>query len=75
MALESNEYIWTKREKRSNATSDESLALAKRYWHCDDVSRATGNSGDLDMWHASKAKDAPAHSRRQLIIKGGGDVV
>ena len=74
-ALESGEYIWTKREKRNDATSDEILALAKRYWHCDDVSRATGNSGDRDMWRPSKAKDAPAHPRRQLIVEGGGDVV
>ena len=74
MALESNEYIWTKREKRSDATSEE-VPLAKRYWHFDDVSRAICNSGDRDMWHASKAKDASAHPRRQLIIKGGGDVV
>ena len=48
-ALESGEYIWTKREKRNDATSDEVLALANRYWHCDDVSRATGNSGDREI--------------------------
>ena len=62
-------------EKRNDATSDEILALANRYWHCDDVSRATGNSGDRDMWRPSKAKDTPAHPRRQLIVEGGGDVV
>ena len=74
-ALESGQYIWTKRQKRYDATSDEILALANRYWHCDDVSRATGSSGDRDMWRPSKAKDVPAHPRRQLIVKGGGDVV
>ena len=68
-ALESGEYIRTKHEKRNSATSDEILALANRYWNCDDVPRAIGNSSDRDMWRPSKTKGAPAHPRRELIVE------
>lgn len=48
----------------------------RRYWHCDEVSRATGNSNNnKNMWRESEAKDAPSHPRRQLTVMGGGEVV
>lgn len=75
VAFESDEYIWTKHEKRSDATSDEILALANRYWRCDDVSRTSGKIGDRNMWCPSKAKDALGYPRRQLFLEGGGDTV
>lgn len=44
-ALGSGEYAWTKRAQWSDATSQELLDQATRYWHSDNVSRATANSG------------------------------
>lgn len=51
------------------------MALMRQFWHTDDVSRATGNSADRDMWKPSKSSTAEAHPRRQLTEVGGGDAV
>eukprot|EP00904_Undaria_pinnatifida_P011637 jgi/Undpi1/7603/HiC_scaffold_23.g10076.m1 len=69
-AFGSGQYIYDCRKKRSDTTDPECLDLARRFWHNDDVSRATGNSGDRDMWRASKAKGAEAHPRRQIMVNG-----
>lgn len=45
----------------------------KRFWHTDEVFRATGNS--KEMYRESKRQDAPAHPRRQLMVPGGGKTV
>ena len=47
----------------------------RQYWHTEEVSRATGNSADRDMWKAYKSPTAERHPRRQLIEAGGGDAV
>ena len=46
-AFGSGQYIYDCRKKRSDTTDPECLDLARRFWHNDDVSRATGNSGDF----------------------------
>lgn len=46
-ALERGQYVYDQRKKLSDCTRPECLDLAKRFWHNDDVSRATGNSGEL----------------------------
>ncbi|CAB1096106.1 unnamed protein product [Ectocarpus sp. CCAP 1310/34] len=43
-ALEEGRYCWTTRKTRSDATDERVLELAIRFWHCDDVSRASGDS-------------------------------
>lgn len=40
-------YIHSERKTRSDVTHPEVTACMKVYWHSDDVSRATGNSGKL----------------------------
>ncbi|CAB1114872.1 unnamed protein product [Ectocarpus sp. CCAP 1310/34] len=40
-------YVYNERKTRSDVTNPEVMALAKAFWHSDDVSRATGNSGKL----------------------------
>ena len=45
-AFESGQYVYDQRKKRSDCTHPGCLDLARRFWHSDDVSRATGNSGD-----------------------------
>ena len=42
-------WFWT-RAQRSDATSEKLMELMRQYWHDDQVSRATVNSGDRDMW-------------------------
>ena len=45
-ALKSGRYVYDQREERSDRMSSECLDLARRFWHNDDVSGATGTSGD-----------------------------
>lgn len=44
-ALNLGLYLYSSRRKRSDAKDEECLDLARQYWHNDDISRATGNSG------------------------------
>lgn len=45
-ALEQGRYCWATRKIRSDATDQRVLDLARRFWHTDDVSRASGDSGE-----------------------------
>ena len=74
-AIKGDVYWFWPRAKNSNAASDELVLLMRQYWHTDEVSRATGDSADRDMWKASKSPTAERHPRRQLIEVGGGDAV
>lgn len=74
-AIKNGVYWFWPRAKRSDAASDELVLLMRQYWHSDEVSRATGNSADRDMWKASKSPTAERHPRRQLTEPGGGDAV
>ena len=74
-AIKGDVYWFWPRAKNSNAASNELVLLMRQYWHTDEVSRATGNSADRDMWKASKSPTAERHPRRQLIEVGGGDAV
>ncbi|CAB1103201.1 unnamed protein product [Ectocarpus sp. CCAP 1310/34] len=74
-ALKDGVYWFSPRAKRSDAASDELVSLMRQYWHTDEVSRASGNSADRDMWISSKSPNAERHPRRQLIEVGGGDAV
>lgn len=44
-ALDEGRYLWTKPKTRSDATDERVVDLATRYWHSDDISRASGDSG------------------------------
>lgn len=44
-ALEEGRYCWVARRTRSDATDPRVLELAVRFWHTDDISRASGDSG------------------------------
>lgn len=45
-ALEEGRYCWATRKIRSDATDQRVLDLAYRFWHSDNVSRASGDSGE-----------------------------
>ena len=62
-------WFWI-RAQRSDAACDELVLLMRQYWQTDEVSRATGNSPDRDMWKAAKSPTAERHPRRQLIEAG-----
>ncbi|CAM9790519.1 unnamed protein product, partial [Ectocarpus sp. 6 AP-2014] len=67
-ALADGCYMYSERKKtRSDATNPEVMALARLYWHSDDVSRPTGNG---EICNESKKSDAPSHPRKQLKHKG-----
>lgn len=74
-AIENGVYWSSPRARRSDAVSDELVSLMRQFWHTDEVSRATGNSADRDMWKPSKSPTAVGHPRRQLYEAGGGDAV
>ena len=74
-AIKKGVYSFWPRAQRSDATSEKLMELMRQYWHDDQVSRATGNSGDRDMWKESKFPTAHRHPRRQLTEPGGGDAV
>ena len=63
-AIRTGAYWYVPRARRSDATSPELLSLMRQFWHTDEVSRASGNSADRDMWKASKSPDADCHPRR-----------
>lgn len=44
-AVEQGRYLWSYRNTRNDATDQCVLDLARRFWHSDDISRASGNSG------------------------------
>lgn len=46
-ALEDGCYCWAKRKVRIDATNSRVLDMGTRFWHSDDVSRASGDSGKL----------------------------
>lgn len=46
-AVAQGAYVYNERKTRSDATSEELVVLMRRFWHGDDVSRATGNSGEI----------------------------
>ena len=48
-ALEDGRYCWTSRKVRSDATNPRGLDLGIRFWHPDDVTRASGDSGELHL--------------------------
>ena len=58
-AIASGRYLWTRREKRNDATDSELLAMAKRVWHSDDISRATGNSGEYTLHRLRETVNTP----------------
>ena len=72
-ALAEGAYWFQPRGKRSDATPPELLELIKRFWHTKEVSRASGNSSNRDMWRPSKRKGEEPHARRQLHVHGGGE--
>ena len=74
-AITNGVYWFWPRATRSVATSEELMQLMTQFWRTDDVSRATGNSADRDMWKASKSPTAERHPRRQITEVGGGDAV
>lgn len=43
-ALADGCYMYSERKTRSDATNPEVMALARLYWHSDDVSRPTGRT-------------------------------
>ncbi|CAM9212837.1 unnamed protein product [Ectocarpus sp. 12 AP-2014] len=69
-ALEEGRYCWTRRKTRSDATDERVLELAIRFWHSDDVSRASGDSVKKAMWRPSKMAGEEYHPRRQLMVVG-----
>lgn len=44
-AVEKGRYCWGRWKTRSDATDPRVTELAGRYWHTDDISRASGDSG------------------------------
>lgn len=46
-AVEEGRYCWVAKKGRSDAMDERVEELAVRYWHQDDISRASGDSGDL----------------------------
>ncbi|CAB1100646.1 unnamed protein product [Ectocarpus sp. CCAP 1310/34] len=54
-ALEKGRYLWAPRKERSDKMDERVMGLARRFWHSDDISRASGNSGE------------EYHPRRQLM--------
>lgn len=46
-ALACGRYCYHERKERCDVTHSGVMDLARRIWHSDDVSRATGNSGEL----------------------------
>lgn len=46
-AVAQGAYVYNERKTRSDATSEELVVLMRQFWHSDDVSRATGNSGEI----------------------------
>ncbi|CAN0331182.1 unnamed protein product [Pylaiella littoralis] len=69
-ALEEGHYLWAERKTRRDVRHPRVVDLAKRYWHCDDVSRASGDSGKKAMWRPSKKAGEEYHPRRQLMVHG-----
>ncbi|CAN0108099.1 unnamed protein product, partial [Pylaiella littoralis] len=65
-ALKEGRYLWADRKTRSDVTDSRVMDLARRYWHSDDVSRASGDSGQKAMWRPSKKAGEVYHPRRQL---------
>ena len=55
-ALAEGPYWFQPRGKRSDATPPELLELMKRFWHTNEVSRASGNSSNRDMWRPSRGR-------------------
>ncbi|CAN0437428.1 unnamed protein product [Ectocarpus sp. 8 AP-2014] len=53
-ALADGCYMYSERKTRSDATNLEVMALARLYWHSDDVSRPTGNG---EIYNESKKSD------------------
>ncbi|CAN0402065.1 unnamed protein product [Pylaiella littoralis] len=69
-ALKEGRYLWADRKTRSDVTDSRVMDLARRYWHSDDVSRASGDSGQKAMWRPSKKAGEVFHPRRQLMVPG-----
>ncbi|CAM9677252.1 unnamed protein product [Pylaiella littoralis] len=67
-ALDEGRYLWAERKTRSDATDRRVVDLATRYWHSDDISRASGDSGKILL--PSKAAGEEYHPRRQLMVSG-----
>ncbi|CAM9860145.1 unnamed protein product, partial [Pylaiella littoralis] len=53
-ALEKGRYLWAPRKERSDKMDERVMGLARRFWHSDDISRASGDSGTKAMWRPSK---------------------
>lgn len=49
-ALKEGRYLWADRKTRSDVTDSRVTDLARRYWHSYDVSRASGDSGELMLF-------------------------
>ncbi|CAM9183297.1 unnamed protein product [Ectocarpus sp. 12 AP-2014] len=47
-ALEKGRYLWAPRKERSDKMDERVMGLARRFWHSDDISRASGDSGKRD---------------------------
>lgn len=73
VAMDQGAFWFQPRAKRSDETPPELVALMKRFWHTDGVSRASGNS--KDVYRESKSADAVTHARRRLAVQGGGEAV
>ncbi|CAB1099730.1 unnamed protein product [Ectocarpus sp. CCAP 1310/34] len=69
-ALEKGRYLWAPRKERSDKMDERVMGLARRFWHSDDISRASGDSGTKAMWRPSKKAGEEYHPRRQLMVAG-----
>ena len=45
-AVEEGRYCWVQKKRRNDAMDERVQDLAVRWWHSDEVSRASGDSGD-----------------------------
>jgi hypothetical protein len=65
-ALDVGEYLFQRRQTRSDKLSAAMVAVIDRCWHSEEVSRGNGNTNDVKK--ASKHKDAAKHAARVQIL-------
>lgn len=62
-AISDGAYCYINRATRRDTAYPELLALMQQFWYTNDVSRASGNSADRDLWKVSKSPDDGRHPR------------
>ncbi|CAM9190735.1 unnamed protein product [Ectocarpus sp. 13 AM-2016] len=60
-ALEKGRYLWAPRKERSDKMDERVMGLARRFWHSDDISRASGDSV-FYLRSNTHVDHVPAHS-------------